>query len=91
MTERLIQFYLARDLAGLFAWLVDQSAGDNQRIREIFEQKFVVARNATMVDRMAPRLREGKAFIAVGAAHLPGQRGILKMLAERGWQISRVY
>ena len=48
-------------------------------------------RNARMVERMAPRLTEGDAFIAVGALHLPGERGILNLLAERGYRIFRVY
>jgi hypothetical protein len=44
-----------------------------------------------MVERMIPRLAEGDAFVAVGALHLPAERGILNLLAERGYRISRVY
>jgi uncharacterized protein len=44
-----------------------------------------------MVERMTDRLAEGGAFVAVGALHLPGERGILNLLARRGYRISRVY
>jgi hypothetical protein len=40
---------------------------------------------------MAPRLGEGGAFIAIGALHLPGETGLLSLLAAQGYQISRVY
>jgi uncharacterized protein len=51
----------------------------------------VAERNLRMVERMTDRLAEGGAFVAVGALHLPGERGILNLLAGRGYRISRVY
>ena len=44
-----------------------------------------------MVERMAARLSEGKAFIAVGALHLPGDEGILNLLQRDGYRITRLY
>ena len=44
-----------------------------------------------MVDRMAPRLAEGNAFIAVGALHLPGEKGVLNLLQQGGYRVSAVY
>ena len=54
-------------------------------------KKLIDERNATMVRRMQPRLREGGALIAVGAMHLPGERGLLRLLLDRGYQLERVY
>jgi len=33
--------------------------------------RLLVQRNANMVERMRVRLKEGNAFVAVGALHLP--------------------
>jgi uncharacterized protein YbaP (TraB family) len=56
-----------------------------------FRRALVDDRNLRMVERMVPRLAEGGAFVAVGALHLSGERGILNLLAGSGYRISRVY
>ena len=32
----------------------------------------------------------GDAFVAVGAAHLPGETGVLNLLAKKGFSITRL-
>jgi Uncharacterized protein conserved in bacteria len=44
-----------------------------------------------MVNRMDKLLRQGNAFVAVGALHLPGTHGILQLLSDEGYQVTRVY
>ena len=89
--EHMIRSYLARDLEGLMTWAIDQTAGDNPRHREIFEVRFLERRNRLMAERLKPRLKTGRAFIAVGAAHLPGKTGLLNLLAQQGYTVERVY
>jgi len=91
MFERMILSYLDRDLEGLMTWAIDQTAGGNERHRQIFEVRFLERRNKLMVDRPRARLQTGAALIAVGAAHLPGKTGVLSLLAEQGYTIERVY
>ncbi|MCB1319457.1 MAG: TraB/GumN family protein [Leptospiraceae bacterium] len=52
---------------------------------------LVVERNAIMVRAMQNRLAEGGAFVAVGAAHLPGEAGMLHLLEQQGYRLTRVY
>jgi len=89
--EELTRQYLAGDLAGIHNGMEEQTKGMDPRFVEVFLLRFNEARNRTMVERMAQRLDAGGAFIAVGALHLPGETGLLNLLAERGYSLERVY
>ena len=53
--------------------------------------QLIDQRNARMVTRMEPFLKRGQAFIAIGALHLPGEVGVLNLLAKQGYRVSVVY
>lgn len=90
---RLVEAYLARDLAAM--WRISEESGgtggDTKRLNEVFIRRLIYDRNTRMVERMGARLTEGGAFIAVGALHLHGDRGVLSQLERRGWRVTRVY
>lgn len=54
--------------------------------------KFMLfERNANMVKRMDSIFRKGETlFIGIGAAHLPGQEGVIEMLREKGYTVKPV-
>lgn len=54
-----------------------------------FQQALIVERNQTMFDRAKQYLDAGSAFIAIGALHLPGEHGLINLLEESGYQLSR--
>ena len=87
--ERLTQAYLARDLKQLT--IIANEQFSNSPVQQQLKQQLVVDRNQKMVVRMQPRIEEGNAFIAVGALHLTGQDGILSLLQQMGYTVSRVY
>jgi len=90
---QVVDAYLARDLAGL--WRISQEgvgAGrEERRLNEEFTRRLLHERNARMAERAEPRLKEGGAFVAVGALHLYGGSGVLAQLEQRGWRVTRVY
>nr|WP_255700143.1 TraB/GumN family protein [Jiella avicenniae] len=55
-----------------------------------FEDKVITERNLTMADRLQPLLAKGGSFVAVGALHLPGEQGLVALLRERGFTVTRV-
>jgi uncharacterized protein len=83
--------YLARDLVAVYDLLNAAKLDDSTGAVERFEQRLIIDRNRRMVDRMGKLLQEGNAFVAVGALHLPGEQGILQLLADRGYRVTRVY
>ena len=52
---------------------------------------MVLDRSVVMAYRMQRELRRGRAFVAVGALHLYGAKGILALLEEDGYSARRVY
>lgn len=55
-----------------------------------FYETVLFARNQHWLPIVEQAAQEGGAFVAVGAAHLLGDRGLLKALAQRGYHVSRV-
>lgn len=88
-TRDLVQMYVARDLAGMVLFN-EQPHGDEELFNR-YMQRIVHDRNRRMLERMEPYLHEGGAFISVGALHLPGDKGLLKLLEKRGYKITLVY
>ncbi len=83
--------YLARDVGGIYSEMLVQSQSMNKQLLELFLLRFNDERNRTMIVRMAERLAEGGAFIAIGALHLPGERGLVSLLQNQGYRVERVY
>jgi uncharacterized protein YbaP (TraB family) len=83
--------YLERDLTALHRLVDEMSEGSDQDLQRVFLDRMVDLRNERMAKRLAARFAEGNAFVAVGALHLSGERGILKLLEENGYRVSRVY
>jgi uncharacterized protein YbaP (TraB family) len=48
-------------------------------------------RSVVMAHRLAVPLREGRAFVAVGANHLYGPEGMLALIEKQGCRVERVY
>jgi uncharacterized protein len=82
--------YIARDLGGLYAYSQRYSLSDEE-VYNVLIKKILVDRNYTMTKRMQPMLESGNAFIAIGAMHLPGEEGVLSLLAKNEYEISLVY
>lgn len=55
-----------------------------------FEQALLTGRNLAWVDTITAKAAGTRAFIAVGAGHLPGEFGLLNLLARRGFTIERM-
>lgn len=91
MYQAMLQVYLDRDLGKMVSMNERYMEMSDPELSEQFNDRVIVDRNHRMVERMESRLKEGSAFIAVGALHLPGGEGVLNLLSQRGYRISRVY
>jgi len=89
--ETLRKAYLARNVLAVRAALDTPGDAADEAAARRFEATLVAARNRRMAERIRPLLAEGNAFIAIGALHLPGDDGVLSLLAAQGYAVTRVY
>lgn len=90
--QALLDRYLERDLWGLVE--INErllAASSDGGLAGRFQAKAVDERNRRMVERLKEPLARGGVFVAVGALHLPGEQGILRLLERRGYQVVRKY
>ena len=56
-----------------------------------FTRLLLAGRNATMLERAAPLLAKGGAFVAVGALHLVGKDGLIARVRAEGYNVTKVW
>ena len=84
MTKSVIQSYLDEDLKTMYeeAKNLEEASGDLDVLLD--------DRNLRWIEILKPILSEGNAFIAVGALHLPGEKGLIELLQKEGYILSPV-
>jgi uncharacterized protein YbaP (TraB family) len=67
-----------------------RAAGYSEAEIDRLDQRLIFERNAAWIPQLERILDGGGAFIAVGADHLTGPRGVIALLAARGYRATRV-
>ncbi len=91
MLDEAIQLYLTRDMAKIESLNKKYTDYLEPEIAKIFTARLLIERNHRMVERMIPILKQGNVFVAVGALHLPGKQGIIKLLSDKGYKVRPIY
>ncbi|MCB0374608.1 MAG: TraB/GumN family protein, partial [Sinomicrobium sp.] len=55
---------------------------------EVFREYMLYRRNENMVNRLDSLLKKTTVFAGVGAAHLPGEKGMIALLREKGYTVT---
>lgn len=91
MHAALLTAYKQRDLGELLAINEASMQAGDQRLADDLQRRLIEDRNLHMAERLQPYLEKGRAFVAVGALHLPGKTGLLERLQQQGYTLRRVY
>jgi hypothetical protein len=90
LMETMLQLYLRREMGA--AWplqkVLARKAGVAPTTYSGLKKELVDDRNVRMRDAALPLLEDGGAFIAVGALHLPGETGLVKLLRDAGYTVT---
>ena len=93
MADRTLDAYLRRDLGAIWG-IQEDFARRHPEIaayNAVFLKRVIFDRSVVMAFRMQRQLRRGNAFVALGALHLYGEKGVLALLEEDGYRTKRVY
>ena len=85
-TGQLLEIYANGNLDSLML-LMDEFSGDSPSNQEIFNEAFLYSRNKHMANRVEKYLKKGSVFMAVGAAHLPKEKGVIELLRAKGYRV----
>jgi uncharacterized protein YbaP (TraB family) len=91
--ETEIRLYIAAEIGALVAWMKSAQpipGVPRSGFPPAFLAKLLDERNLRMRDASLPLLQRGAAFIAVGAAHLPGENGLLRLLELEGYRVEKL-
>lgn len=90
MFERLIQAYAADDLQRIASLAAEYNRNAEAGAGQRFMAQLNDSRNRRMAERMGSYLQQGNSFVAVGALHLTGQDGLIRLLRQRGYAVTPV-
>ena len=85
MLQEMTRAYCDQDLDKLYALLKVEEQGNIE-----FSEKFINKRNRNWIKEMAKKMQTYSCFFAVGAAHLPGEQGVLNLLRIAGYEVKAV-
>jgi uncharacterized protein YbaP (TraB family) len=85
----LLELYANEDLAGI-AWQ-NEHGHENDALFQRMNERMLYKRSEQMVERLQEHLQAGGVVVAIGALHLAGERGVLRLLEKQGYTITREF
>ena len=82
LLRKMMQWYAAGDIQQLYK----SARKDSKGMRKV----LIHDRNRHMANRIATLTTEHNCFIAIGAGHLAGEKGVLRLLKKKGFKVKAV-
>ena len=86
MTRRLAEAYLNQDLDKLLE-ITEEKMGNACDSTSEEEEALIYGRNANWAKQMPDIMKQASTLFVVGAGHLPGEHGVLKLLEKQGYTV----
>ncbi|MEL7019977.1 MAG: TraB/GumN family protein [Bacteroidota bacterium] len=80
--EEMVKLYKAQDINGMHQMIDEDEGGMGD-----YEELLLVNRNKNWIPIMEKMMQEKPTFFAVGAGHLGGQKGVVRLLRAAGYKL----
>lgn len=81
--KKILRIYLKQDISKMVEMTTDSKLGD-------LEEALLTRRNQKWADTLQTILPEKSVFIAIGAAHLAGNNGLIPLLKKAGFEVTPI-
>ncbi len=81
----MIEVYKSQDVDGMYTMVQEESDEDSD-----FEEVLLTNRNKNWVKALPAIMKKQPTFIAVGAGHLGGPNGVIRLLQKEGYSVKAV-
>jgi len=82
LLNEMVEYYKLQDLSKIYSLIVTGSDSNSE-----FNENYIFNRNKKWIPLIEEKIKSKSCFIAVGAAHLPGENGILNLLKKQGYTV----
>jgi hypothetical protein len=82
--DKLIQVYKAQDINQMLLLYKEDEA------MKAYEYDLLTKRNQNWIPKIIAAAKKGSTFVAVGAMHLPGDDGVLRLLESEGYTVKAI-
>lgn len=89
MMKTLTEAYFAQDIAKLLE-VTEEKLGNKCDSTPEEDEALIYGRNADWAEKMPAIMGDKSTLFVVGAAHLPGERGVLELLKKKGYAVEVV-
>ncbi|WP_192822657.1 TraB/GumN family protein [Rufibacter sp. LB8] len=83
LMKNMLALYQQEDLEGLYALITAQNSDESQNL-------LLDERNEKWLTPLVAMMKKSPSFIGVGAAHLPGENGLIQLLRAQGYKVEPV-
>lgn len=85
VTKMLTEIYLSQQIDSMYMMILDEGG-----VLAEEQNNFLDNRNKAWIPKIEAFIEEKKSFIAVGAGHLGGPRGVIRLLEEKGYTVTPI-
>ena len=82
--QRIANVYASQNLDSIYSFV------QTPEMQGEFGDALIKDRNLIMVNRLEKLIRSETTFCAIGAAHLPGENGVLNLLKQKGYKLRAI-
>ena len=86
--DQMVNTYLENNLVLLTSLTEEQLQLVGDEASDYFMESGINTRNFRMADSLLTQLENNTVFAAVGALHLPGEKGLINLLREHGYEVN---
>jgi len=83
--DEIVNIYTSQDIEAMAKMIKDDDAGFGD-----FTYLILESRNKAWIEPMIEKMRQQPVFFAVGAGHLGGEEGVIRLLREEGYTLTPV-